>query len=206
MIHVEFGASNLLLVLVVSYPLGLLASWALHFIQHQTIFNVPVYYPHWRDHHLETDAPEEWRKRVESGSPAYWVTVVGHGMWFLLAFGVCLVHFVLFTPWVAAIISAVTLATGTWHWYLHQMSHAASGDCWLSRFEWFEREMSFHRTHHLTSSDFANAKNYAFGDPFSKHVMDYLFGTLAEADVAQPHRERTDADSAAEFVRHDGIS
>ena len=187
MFHMEFNALTFLLVLAIAYPAALFGSWGIHFVQHQKILNIPLYFPHWRDHHLETDDPDEWRKR--RGSSAHvklWVTIAGHSMWFLLAFCVVLLHFVVFTPWIATTLSTVGLATGAWHWYLHQMSHRASGDCWLARFPWFQRELEFHRVHHLTSRDFANARNYAFGDPFSKHVIDYLFGTLDEAGGGNP--------------------
>lgn len=191
MVHAEFSTFTFLLVLTMAYPAALFFSWALHFIQHQKILDVPLYFPHWRDHHLQTDDPDEWRKRLTSGPRTshteFWVSIAGHGLWFLLSFGVVLLYFVMFTPWIATTLSAVLLATGAWHWYLHQMSHRASGDCWLARFQWFERERDFHRIHHLTSSDFSNARNFAFGDPFSKHVMDYLFGTLVEATGAPPH-------------------
>ncbi len=182
MLHVEFTGLNFLLVLMSAYFTALCLSWAIHFVQHQTVLGIPVYRPHFQDHHLHVDDPEEWNARLRCDPGiAFWGSIVGHAMWVALASLSILLFFLVFSPWIATVFAVVGGAIGFLHWYLHQMSHRAS-DSWLLRFRWFRKECEFHQVHHLTSTggNFANAKNYAFGDPLLKHVVDYLFGTLDE--------------------------
>ncbi len=210
MLHVEFTGLNFLLVLTSAYFTALWLSWAIHFVQHQTVLGIPVYRPHFQDHHLHVDNPDEWNTRLRFNPRiAFWGSIVGHAMWVVLASLSILLFFLVFSPWIATVFAVVGAAIGFFHWYLHQMSHTAS-DSWLLRFRWFRRECEFHQVHHLTSTggDFANARNYAFGDPLSKHVMDYLFGTLDESVAPVPeasahtaHEGNGDAGKTADRFR-----
>ena len=179
MLHFEFTVLRFFAVLPVAYVAGLLGSWLVHFVQHQRIAGLPLYLPHFQHHHLRVDDPDEWQRQIASRSrSAFWISLIGHGMWVFLSLCIIALYAVLFTPWVASVFAATGVAVGIFHWYLHQVGHDGSGGGWLAGSEWLQRERFFHEVHHLTSRDFANAKNFAFGDPLSKHVIDYVLGTL----------------------------
>lgn len=179
MLHFEFTVLRCLLLLPAAYVAGLFGSWLVHFVQHQTIAGLPLYLPHFQHHHLRVDDPEEWQRQVGSRPrAALRSAIIGHGMWVFLALCIVALYAVLLTPWVALVFAGMGVAVGLFHWYLHQVAHDEDGDGWLSRSGWLRRERTFHRVHHLTSGDFANARNFAFGDPLSRHLIDYVLGTL----------------------------
>ena len=187
MLYAELNVLNFLIILILSYFVGLFWSWFIHYIQHQKVFNIPFYLPHWDDHHLKADNPDEFQKKFGLNYKIkFQVAIIGHGMWVLLALCAILLHFIVFTFWIAITLNTMLSMIAIFHWYLHQTTHrmpdtqfqmSDTQSRWL---HWLDRERRFHRVHHLTSTsgDFANARNYAFGDPFSKHLIDYLFGTL----------------------------
>ena len=179
MSNVEFNTAHVLIVVSLSHLSNLFVSWFIHFLQHRTVFGIPLYQIHLRGHHEIQRSKRTLRDYLNIS--------IGHCLWLLMILGTLTTYYLLFPTWIAVTFIADALFVTMFAYYVHREYDKSSS--WLSRFEWFRRCRALHRVHHSYFGEaFFKSKNYAFGGPLAGNFMDYLLGTF---EGQESSKERT---------------
>ena len=173
MLHVEFNAQNMLLVLLGAHFVNIFASWTFHFIQHQNIFGTAFHKIHFNAHHKMDSRPHGvMAPRIEFDL----YLLLGYGTWMIFIITGMFLYHLTFSQWIAWTCIAEGLICGMFDYYMHrEYSRPFS---WLNRFEWFRQGRELHKIHHKHTGNFDKSRNYGFGGPLTGALVDKVFRTF----------------------------
>ncbi len=172
MMHIDFNAASLVVVLAAGHFVNTFATWLMHYLQHRRLFGVVFQRIHLRAHHdakLKRSNPLLYR----------WWAFVGHLQWLAMIGVLAGIYFSLLVPWAAAAVLSEGLVMGAFTYYFHHQYDRPGS--WLDRFAWFRRARRLHGIHHGRFESFGRSRNYAIGGPLTGFLADRVLGTFQGA-------------------------